>query len=282
MTQAPLADLRARHDLGDILGYAWQLYTKHFTPLFRVALIAAPMQMLATIIVRRIDDAATAQATQLYLLVPVTIVELIAVLGIVRIVDDISRSAQPDAGQAVDMGLQKFWPALTAQLLGGVRVILSIFAVPFLALYWLLNRDATIDGRRDWYFAVIPLALPAYLAVRWYFTANAVVIADKTSWAALDDSADAVRGCWWRTLGILIVIGLMRVVPLSIVAAMTVFAHPVVDGALTGLAASLTLPLAAAAQTLLYYDLKARNVVDVRPAAIDDPQPDIPGQNRET
>ena len=279
MTQAPPANLRARHDLGEILGYAWQIYTQRFSPLFLVALIAAPMQMLTTIIVRRIEDDATAQLTGIYLLVPITIIELIAVLGIVRAVDEVASGKTPDPGHALDTGLQRFWPAFTAQLLAGVRVFASIFAVPFLALYWLLNRDATIDGRRDWFFAVIPLALTAYLAVRWYFIANAVVIAGKQSWSSLDDSADAVRGSWWRSLGILIVIGLMRVVPLSIVAAITVFAHPVVDGAFTGLAASLTLPLAAAAQTLLYYDLKARNSVDLRPAPVDDPQPDAPRES---
>ena len=46
------------------------------------------------------------------------------------------------------------------------------------------------------------------------------------------------------------------------------------DGALTGLPASLTLPLAATAQTLLYYDLKARNSVSV-----DDPRPDVPRES---
>jgi hypothetical protein len=279
VTTAPPADLRGRHDLGDILGYAWQIYARHFQKLFLVALIAAPMQMLTTIIVRRIEDDATAQATSIYLLIPVTIIELIAVLGIIRIVDDVSRTTAPDAGQAVDTGLQRFWPTLTAEILAAMRIFASLFAVPFLALYWLVNRGATIDGRRDWYFAVVPLALPVYLWVRWYFIPNGVVIEGKRSWPALDDSADAVRGHWWRTLGIVVVISLLRIVPVSFLAAATIYAHPVVDGAITGLAAALTLPLAVGAQTLLYYDLKARNAVDLRPAAIDTPGPDVPGQS---
>jgi hypothetical protein len=276
VTASPPANLRGEHDLGEILGYAWQVYARHFQKLFVVALIAAPMQMLTTIIVRRIEDDSTAQAAGIYLLVPITIIELIAVLAIIRIFDDVALGSAPDAGPAVDTGLQRFWPTLTAEILAGMRTLASVLAVPFLAIYWLVNRDATIDGRRDWYFATIPLALPAYLWVRWYFIPNSVVVEGKRSWHALDDSAEAVRGQWWRTLGIVIVISLLRVLPVSMIAAVTVYAHPVVDGALTGLVAALTLPLAAGAQTLLYYDLKARNAVDVHSSRVDDPQSDVP------
>ncbi len=45
-----------------------------------------------------------------------------------------------------------------------------VFSWPFLAIYWLFKRDATIDGRRDWWLVLVPVrahALPRRpLAIR--------------------------------------------------------------------------------------------------------------------
>jgi hypothetical protein len=157
-----------------------------------------------------------------------------------------------------------------------LRVFAALFAAPLLAVYWLFRRDATIDGRREWYLALIPFTLAVYLLVRWFFVANAIVMHDKRSWAALDDSADAVRGSWWRTAGILLVIGLIQLGFTIVFVPLSRLAHPVVDGAITGLIAALILPFAVAAQTLLYYDLKARNSVD-HTATVVAPEPDLQG-----
>ena len=85
-----------------------------------------------------------------------------------------------------------------------------------------------------------------------------------------------MRGYWWRTLGIQIVIGLIAAGPVM-VASISTLAAPLVEAVVTSMAAALILPFAATAQTLLYYDLKARNRIDVRPAALDDSEPDLPG-----
>jgi hypothetical protein len=271
MDARPGAQLRARHDLGEIIGCAWQIYARHFGTLFAVALVAAPMAMLATIIVRRVDDPSTAQLVAVYLQIPAAIIELVAVAAIVRAVDDIAQRTPPEPGRSLDTGLQKFWPIFTAQLIVGMRVILAVLAVPFLGIYWLFDREATIDGRRDWYFAVVPLALCVYLVIRWYFVPYALVVEGKRSWPALDDSADAVRGYWWRTFGIVVVIFFIRLGVTITAASVSAFAHPVIDGAVTGLVAALILPFATAAQTLLYYDLKVRTSVDLSPAPVDAP-----------
>jgi hypothetical protein len=264
------ADLRAQRDLGKIIGDAYRIYASNFRALFLIALVVAPWQILVTVVVRRIDDAATAQIAGLYLQIPGAIIALIASGGIIRAMRDLAEGSTPGAGPSIDTGLQKFWPTFPADLIIGMRIVAALFAVPFLSVYWLFDRGATIDGRRDWYFALVPFALCIYLAIRWGFVQNAVVMHDKRSWEAIDDSAGVVRGQWWRVFGITIVIGLFRLAP-SIVAGFTAYAPPLADGAAVALASALVLPLGVVAQTLLYYDLKARSSVDLSPARIGAP-----------
>ena len=277
MEERSAADLRGRHNFSEIIGYSWRIYGRNFSTLFPLALVAAPMAMLTTIIIRRIDDAATGQLVGVYMQLPSTIVEFVAVAAIILAVSEFCSGTQPDPGRSLDTGLQKFWTIFCAELIAAMRLLLAIFAAPFLALYWLYNREATIDGRRDWYFALIPGALVVYLLVRWYFVPNAVVMHEKRSWAALDDSARAVRGSWWRTLGILIVVGLIQLGFALTAASASAYAHPVVDGLVTGLVTALILPFGVTAQTLLYYDLKARNSLGDPTAAVDAPQSDLSG-----
>jgi hypothetical protein len=268
------ANLKGRHDLAEIIGYAWRIYMAHFRTLFLIALAIAPVVMLLTITVRRIEDPAMAQVVGGWLQVPLALVALVVTAGIVRAVDDIASGTAPEPGRSLDVGLQKFWPIFTASLLAGVRMFLAVFAVPFLAIYWLIRRDATIDGRRDWYFAVIPLALLFYLFVRWAFVPYAAVVDDKRSWPALDASAEAVRGQWWRTFGILIVIQ-MLFFSAVVIGSISSLGPPLVEGTITAVAYAFALPVVDTAQTLLYYDLKARKGADVSSAPVATAESDL-------
>jgi hypothetical protein len=117
-----------------------------------------------------------------------------------------------------------------------------------------------------------------YLIVRWVFSLTSVMIDGTRNWLALDFSARAVRGMWWRTLGILIVVGLIQVGPI-LIGSVSTLAAPIVEGVVTSGVSALVLPFGIAAQTLLYYDLKARHADDFRPTVIEDPQSDV---SRET
>lgn len=269
-------NLRATRDLGEIIADAYRLYTSNVRAMFLIALVVAPWEVFATVIVRQIDDASQARTAGFYLLAPGALIALVATGGIMRAVRDVAEGVAPSAGSGIDAGLQKFWPSFVAGLISGLHIVASLVAAPLLAVYWLFNRTATIDGRRDWYFALIPLALTTYLFVRWTFVQNAVVIEDKRGWEAIDDSADAVRGQWWRAFGATFVIALFRLAP-SAVASVSVFAPPLADGAFVALGSVIILPFVTAAQTLLYYDLKARNAHDLTTAGIDASKPDVPG-----
>jgi sterol desaturase/sphingolipid hydroxylase (fatty acid hydroxylase superfamily) len=96
------------------------------------------------------------------------------------------------------------------------------------------------------------------------------MIEGKERWAALDASAEIVRARWWRTIGALLVIALIVLGPTAL-AATSAVAPRLVEAAVTSAAGALVLPFFIAAQTLLYYDLKARNSVDLSPARIDAP-----------
>jgi hypothetical protein len=146
-----------------------------------------------------------------------------------------------------------------------VLALASLLAFPFLAAWWLVRRDATIDGRRHWWLVLVPGLLTVYLAVRWAFSQQAVVLARRRNWAGLDTSADTVRGDWWKTLGTLLTVGLLQAGPV-VLATASALAHPLVEATVTALVSALVLPFFVAAQTLLWYDLRSRKALDASPA----------------
>ncbi len=254
-------DLRGTHDLGAIIGYAYRIYIAHFRTLFLIALVTAPLAMLSAVVQRQIasDDAAMWAGVAFQL--PEALVGLVASGALIFAVHAISGAALPQAGASLDVGLAKFAALLTSGLLAGVMAFLSLFAFPGLAIWWLLRRNATIDGRRDWWL-LLPFVLPFYLAVRWALAPQAVVIGDERNWSALDHSAFAVRGQWWRTLGILLVIALVQAGPLMLVAAAAAL-PPLAEATVVAVVSALVLPFSVAGQTLLYYDLVARKQTHV-------------------
>ncbi len=133
-----------------------------------------------------------------------------------------------DPAEAWKTALSRAITAWAAGLLVGVAVILMAI---------------TIIG--------IPFAF--YFGVRWSFLSQAVVLDGAGPRAALSRSSDLVHGQWWRVLGISLVIGLITGIASTVLGALNVI--PVL-GAIA--ASTLAAPLSPIAQTLLYYDLRAR------------------------
>jgi hypothetical protein len=213
--------------------------------------------MLIAVANRQIEDDAIAVTVTNLLQIPAALIALVAAAALVHAVHEITGGTRPQPGNSLDEGLSRFWALFTTGLAAGMLTLAALFAFPFLAVYWLLKRDATIDGRREWWMVLVPGALAIYLALRWGFLAQAVVIEGVRGWDARDASADAVRGNWWRTLGILIVVALIQLGPITLASA-SALGPPLLEGTVTALVGALVLPFAVAAQTLLYYDLKAR------------------------
>ena len=178
---------------------------------------------------------------------------------------------RPSFSASLDTVFERLGAIISTFLLVVGLALASLLAGPFVGVYWLFNRAATIDGRRDWWLGWIPFVLLIYLAVRWAFASQAVMILGKQNWAALDDSADAVRGYWWRTFGIIIVVTLIILGP-TMLASLATALPPLAASSIIGGVGALVLPFAIIAQTLLYYDLKTRNHVPAEPS-IDLPEP---------
>jgi hypothetical protein len=249
-------DLRGEHDLSEIIGYAYRIYARNFVPLFLIALITLPLQLLTGVIAGS-STSDGAQAAVTLLQIPGLIVAIIANMAIIFAAHEITGGAPPDFARSIDAVFERGRDIGRTVARAFVLTFLAVFAAPALAIYWLLNREATIDGRRDWWLAAVPLALAVYTGIRWQFFQQAVIIDGKAGWEALDESAGLVRGHWWRIFGILLVVLLIQLGPVLLGQAASVL-PPLAAAAIGGAVLALVLPFAAVSQTLLYYDLTAR------------------------
>jgi hypothetical protein len=148
----------------------------------------------------------------------------------------IAEGARPSAGEVFVAGFEAFTPLFGAVVLAALGIALG-----FLAL-------------------VVP---GVYLAVRWYFVPQTVVIEGARGPAALTRSSQIVQGSWWRTFGLVLLAnlaiaipGFLLLTPFTAIAASTDQSVWALVG--TILATSVTTPFVALYSTLLYYDLLAR------------------------
>jgi hypothetical protein len=148
----------------------------------------------------------------------------------------IADGQRPSAGQVFVAGFEAFTPLFGAVLLAAIGIALGFVAL------------------------IVP---GIYLAVRWYFVPQAVVIEGARGPAALSRSTQVVEGFWWRTFGLVLLAnlavaipGFLLLAPFSAIAASTDQSVWALVG--TILTTSVTTPFVALYSTLLYYDLLAR------------------------
>ena len=96
---------------------------------------------------------------------------------------------------------------------------------------------------------VIGIPFVIYLALRWIFVGQSILLEGVGSRDALSRSSDLVRGNWWWVFGIMFVV--------SIIISISGFILGLIPfGAIIG--TILLTPIGLAAATLLYYDLRVR------------------------
>jgi hypothetical protein len=161
------------------------------------------------------------------------LVTVIATAAIARAVDDIAEGRPPDFNRSY----RYVWDRLQTLLVAALRAVGPI-----------LLATVTIVG--------IPLAV--YLFVRWVFLPQAIAVDDRSSDEALAFSARIVKGHWWRTFGILLVVLLLASLPAIAVAILFASAAPIAYGLASAVVAVIVLPFMAGASTLLYFDLRSR------------------------
>jgi hypothetical protein len=154
----------------------------------------------------------------------------------------IAEGQRPSPGQVFVAGFEAFTPLFAAVLLAAIGIALG-----FLAL-------------------IVP---GIYLAVRWYFVPQAVVIEGARGPAALTRSGQIVQGLWWRTFGLVVLANLAAAIPVFVLLTpFTAIASSTDQSvwALVGtiLTTSVTTPFVSLYSTLLYYDLLARRDTTTR------------------
>ncbi len=145
----------------------------------------------------------------------------------------------PRARASLQAGLDAFAPLFAALVLAAAGIALGLIAL------------------------IVP---GIYLAVRWFFVPQTVVLESARGAAALRASADVTKDAWWRTLAIALVANLAAVLPALLIATPTAAAAKALDLQVVALAGSilteaLTAPFVALVATLLYFDLKARRAL---------------------
>jgi len=220
-------------DMGQMIDTAIRLYRMNFGEFLAIASVALPVNAAGAIIAGLIEDKVVAAVVGGALAVPGVFIALIAQAAIARAVADVDDGAAPD----FESVYRRVLPRVGTLLLTLLRIIVIALAL-----------GITIVG--------IPFAI--YLVIRWAFFTQAIVIEGESSSGATSLSARIVQGHWWRTLGILFIVGLLAGLPAAAVTLLFSAAAPVAASLASAVVGAIVLPFSAGAETLLFFDLQSR------------------------
>ena len=282
--------------LGELLDETFKLYRRHFTLIAGVALAVVLPGLLLTLlsgayrvnqlayltqVFQSVNDPAAFQAIQsrqqqvlfspLYwgsqgleiLLVPIT-------LGAIYYAATALAAGQAVTVVSVLLGtLRRYFGVLGTAILSALPALGAVLVVGILvAVFALLHATAlaVIVGILGGIAAVILLA---WLGVRWTLAYAALMAERVNPWRALGRSFELVRGSWWRTVGILLLVGiLVSTIQFAVGALFTGVAAlvPGLNDDVRAAAVTVTSALVSAlvgvispiAVTMLYLDLRVR------------------------
>jgi len=170
-----------------------------------------------------------------------TIVEFLVVTPIIAAIciyalHQLAEGQRPSARKVLVAGFEAFTPLFAAVVLAAAGIALGLVAL------------------------IVP---GIYLAVRWYFVPQCVVIDGARGPDALSRSSALVTGFWWRAFALVLLAnvavaipGFLLLTPFTAIAESTDRAvWSLIGSAVT---TSVTTPVVALYSTLLYYDLLAR------------------------
>jgi hypothetical protein len=234
--------LRRPFDLGQLIESAIALYRRHFAEFLAIACVALPLNvaMSATSAIVR-DDFAMTTLISLAFTIPMLIIGSLIDAAFAGAIAEVDEGTAPDFNRAYRRVLRRLKDLVLAAIrVYGILILLSL----------------TIIG--------IPFA--AYLGVKWFFFPQSVIL-EECAWDdALSFSGDLVKGHWWRTLGIILVVGILGGLPAIAVSSLLSSASPIaaaLGGAVAGIVA---LPFTSIGHTLLFFDLSSRGRKDVSSA----------------
>jgi hypothetical protein len=248
-------DLARSRGIGDLLGDALRIYFRNFPVVFAIAFaVVVPVQLIVSGIGLEgltsgyRDDATTAE-TLVPTVVSYLVVAPLIAAATIHLLQRLAAAKPPQAGHAIQSGLDVFAPVFLAVLLAGAGVALGLTL----------------------------LILPGlFLAVRLYFVPQAVVVDGGRGLEALRGSWRLTGGYWWRTFAVVLLANLIAFIPASLLVLPLQALAESADRqaiALAGmvLTETLTAPFVALVSTLLFFDIRAR-----RSASTDENQTSLP------
>jgi hypothetical protein len=170
--------------------------------------------------------------------VGVVIAAALVTAAVAAALDELDAGRRVTAREAYRLAFRRLRP-LTSGVLREVLVVLVLLV--------------TVAG--------IPVAV--YLLVRWAVVPQACVIEKLPARSALRRSAELVRGRWWRTFGITATVNVLAALSGPVVGLIALFMVTSASLNAINLIGSIvymfTIPLAAVAVSLLYFDLAAES-----------------------
>jgi hypothetical protein len=229
-------------DLSALVGDALRVFARHIGTFVALsAVVVVPVHLIISGIgLEQLTAGYDSSPTAAEAIIP-TGVSFLVVAPLINAIciyalHSVAEGGRPRAGSSIVEGFEAFTPIFLAILLAALGIAggLLLFIVP-----------------------------GVFLAVKWYFVPQAVVVADARGPGALRHSWDLTAGFWWRTFGILVVGNLIALLPALLLSAPLAAVAESSDRAVWSLVGTmateiLTAPFLARLSTLLYYDLRAR------------------------
>lgn len=242
MSPAGRLDLTRPRETRELLGVALRTYASNFGTVLAVsAAVVVPVQLVVSGVgLEELTSSYRESPTTAELLVPTAVSFLVVApliaAATIHILRELASGSRPHPGRSLQVGLDVFAPVFLAVLLAGIGIAagLVLLVVPGL-----------------------------FLAVRWLFVPQTVVIDGARGANALRASWNATSGFWWRTFAVIVLANLVALLPgLLLVSPLDALAESADRQAiaLAGmiLTETLTAPFVAIVSTLLFYDLRAR------------------------
>jgi hypothetical protein len=242
-------ELRRPRDVGSLFRDSLAVFGRHAWLFIALsAAVVVPVELIVEgigleMLTSSYDDSPTIAEAAIPTVVEFLVVTPIIAAICIYALHAIAEGGRPAPGQVFVAGFEAFTPLFAAVVLAAAGIALGLLAL------------------------VVP---GVYLAVRWFFVPQAVVMEGARGPAALSRSSQLVQGFWWRTFGLVLLAniaiaipGLILLTPFTAIAESTDRAAWALVG--STLATSVTTPLVALFATFLYYDLLARKGAVYRP-----------------